>query len=148
MLTFGLNLPAASFATCNHSFDVSIHNLLLSPTLYRDRSFAPASRLWGGGFRLTYQSLGLLNVLVSKQKLAIEIRKIDSVQIHNVNLAEAGQNQILQQLAANASRAYHEYAGGLDGGGQRDAEALRQVRAPGWRHGERLDHWRSFSEGV
>ena len=28
MLTLGLNLPAASFATYNYSLDVSIHNLL------------------------------------------------------------------------------------------------------------------------
>lgn len=84
---------------------------------------------------------------MSKQKLAIEVRKIDSVQIHDMNLTEAGQNQVLQQFAANASCADHEYAGALDGGGERDAEALLHIRAPGWRHGERLDHWRSFCEG-
>ena len=50
----------------------------------------------------TYQSLGFLDMLVSEQELPVEIRKIDRVEVDDVDLSEAIEGQVLQQLAPDA----------------------------------------------
>ena len=40
----------------------------------------------------THQSFGLLDVLMAKQELSIEITEVNCVQIDDVNLAETGEN--------------------------------------------------------
>lgn len=47
-------------------------------------------------------------MLVAKQELAIEVAKVDGIEVDNVNLAKAGKDQVLEQLAANAASSYHE----------------------------------------
>jgi hypothetical protein len=50
-------------------------------------------------------------VLVPEEELSIEVRKIDSIEVDNMNFAEAGQDEILEQLAANAAGSDHEHTG-------------------------------------
>ena len=59
---------------------------------------------------LAHQCLGLLDVLVAKQKLAVEVAEVDGVEVDNVDLAKAGEDEVLKQLAADAASPYHEYA--------------------------------------
>jgi hypothetical protein len=47
-------------------------------------------------------------MLVSEQKLSVEIREINSVQINYMNLSEAAEHQILQQFASDAAGANHQ----------------------------------------
>lgn len=49
-------------------------------------------------------------MLVAEQELAVEVAKIDGVEIDNVDFTEAGENEVLEQLAANAASSYHEHA--------------------------------------
>ena len=50
-------------------------------------------------------------MFVTKKKLTIEIAEVDGVQIDNVDLAEAGENKVLQELATNSSGTDHQNAG-------------------------------------
>jgi hypothetical protein len=71
-----------------------------------------------------YQSFRLLDVLVPEEELSIEVRKIDSIEVDNMNFAEAGQDEILEQLAAYAAGSDHEHTGLLHGGVQGCAQGL------------------------
>ena len=53
----------------------------------------------------SYQSLGLLDVFLSEEELTIQIAQINRVKIHDVDLAETGEDQVLEKLAANATGA-------------------------------------------
>ena len=44
-------------------------------------------------------------MLISKQKLPIEIAQIDGVEIDNMNLAEASENKILQKFTSDSASA-------------------------------------------
>ena len=50
-------------------------------------------------------------MFVTKEELTIEVAKVDGVQIDNVDLAEAGENKVLQELATNSSGTDHQNAG-------------------------------------
>ena len=50
-------------------------------------------------------------MFVAKKKLSIEVAEVDGVQINNVDLAEAGENKVLQELATNSSGTDHQNAG-------------------------------------
>jgi len=43
----------------------------------------------------TYQSFTLLHVLLSEQKLAIQVRKVDGVEIEQGNVTESGKHGVL-----------------------------------------------------
>ena len=58
----------------------------------------------------TYESLGFLDVFVAEEELAVQIREVDRVEIHNVDLAEASEDEILEELAADAAGTDHEHA--------------------------------------
>jgi hypothetical protein len=45
--------------------------------------------------RSTYQCLGLLDVLMSEEELAIQVGEIDGIEVYNVDLAETGENNVL-----------------------------------------------------
>lgn len=62
------------------------------------------------GLRSPYQSLGLLDVLITKEKLAIEIAQVDRIQVHDVYLAKSSKHEVLEKLAANATSSHHKYA--------------------------------------
>ncbi len=62
-----------------------------------------------GGF-LGNECFGLFNVLLTEKKLAVQVREIDRVEIDNVDLAEAHEDQVFEQLAPNASSSNHEHA--------------------------------------
>lgn len=49
-------------------------------------------------------------MLVTKEELTIEVTEVDGVQIDDVDLAEAGEDKILQKFAANSSSANHQNA--------------------------------------
>jgi hypothetical protein len=58
----------------------------------------------------THQRLGLLDVLIAEQKLPVEIAEIDGVQVDDVDLAKACEDEILEQLAADAASSHHQNA--------------------------------------
>lgn len=49
-------------------------------------------------------------MFLTKKELTIEVADVDGVQINDVDLAEAGEDKILQKLAANSSSADHQDA--------------------------------------
>lgn len=49
-------------------------------------------------------------MLVSEEKLAVEIGEVDSIKIDDVNLAEATKYQVFEELAANAASANHKHS--------------------------------------
>lgn len=57
---------------------------------------------------ITHQSFGLLDVFLSEQKLPVQVAQINGVKIDDVNLSKAGQDQILEQLASDATSANEE----------------------------------------
>lgn len=59
---------------------------------------------------LTYQGLGFLDVLMPEQKLAVEVGEVDGVEIDDVDVAKSGEDEVLEQLAANAACTNHEDA--------------------------------------
>ena len=50
-------------------------------------------------------------MLVTEEKLSIQITEVDGIQIDNVDLAEAGEDKVLQKFTANSSGADHQNAG-------------------------------------
>ena len=50
-------------------------------------------------------------MLVTEEELSIQITEVDGIQIDNVDLAEAGEDKVLQKLTANSPGADHEDAG-------------------------------------
>lgn len=46
-------------------------------------------------------------MLMTEQKLAVQVAQVDSVKVDDVNLAEAGQDEILEEFTAYASSADH-----------------------------------------
>ena len=49
-------------------------------------------------------------MLVAEQELAVEVAQVDGVEVDDVDFAKAGENEVLEQLAANATSSYHEHA--------------------------------------
>ena len=90
MLTLGLNLPADSFATCQ----------VVSARRETALRAGP----------LPYQCFGLLDMLVAEQELAVEVAEVDGVEVYNVDSAKAGENEVLEQFAADAASSYHQDA--------------------------------------
>lgn len=72
----------------------------------------------------THQGLGFLNVFMAEEKLSIEIAEVNGVEIDDVNLAKAGQNQVLEQFAADATGADEKDAR-LERWGNRSASRYR-----------------------
>lgn len=58
----------------------------------------------------TYQSLGLLDVLVSEEELTVEIAQVDGVQVDNVDLAVTGEHEVLEEFASDATSSDHQHA--------------------------------------
>lgn len=78
----------------------------------REQDEVSARAKWAqrDSLRPTYQGLGLFDVLVPEEELAVEIGKVDGVQVYDVNVAESGEHEVLEQLAADAASADHENA--------------------------------------
>jgi len=49
-------------------------------------------------------------VFVSKKELAVQVAEIDRIEIDNVDFSEACEDEVLQELASDASGAYHEHS--------------------------------------
>lgn len=49
-------------------------------------------------------------MLVAKEELAIEVAQIDSVQVDDMYLTETCEDEVLEELATDASRSNHEHA--------------------------------------
>lgn len=60
--------------------------------------------------KIAHQSLRLLDMLLAKEELTVEVAEVNGVQINDVDLAEAGEDKIFQKLAADASSADHQNA--------------------------------------
>ena len=50
-------------------------------------------------------------MLVTEEKLSIQITKVDGIQIDNVDLAEAGEDKVLQKFTTDSSGADHQHTG-------------------------------------
>ena len=48
---------------------------------------------------------------MSKEKLAIEITEVDCIEIDNMYLTKAGENEVLEQLASNSTSSNEQYTG-------------------------------------
>lgn len=48
---------------------------------------------------------------MAKEKLTIQVAEVNRVEVHNMDFAEAGEEKVLEQLAADTSRADQEDAG-------------------------------------
>jgi hypothetical protein len=46
---------------------------------------------------------------MSEEKLAIEIAQIDCVEIYDVDFSEAGEDKVLEKLAAYSTCSNHQY---------------------------------------
>jgi hypothetical protein len=57
---------------------------------------------------MTHQSLRFLDVLVSEEKLSVQVAQVNCVKVHDVNFTEASQDEVLQKFATNSSCANHE----------------------------------------
>ena len=53
-------------------------------------------------------------MLLTKEKLTVEVAEVDCVQIHDVDLAKAGEDKVLQKFAANSSSTDHQNTGLVD----------------------------------
>lgn len=42
--------------------------------------------------------------------MSVEVGQIDRVEVDDVNLAEAGEDQVFEQLAPDAASAHHEHS--------------------------------------
>ena len=49
-------------------------------------------------------------MLAPKQKLPVQVAEVDGVQVDNVNLPEASQNEVLEEFATDAASADHQNA--------------------------------------
>lgn len=49
-------------------------------------------------------------MLVAEKELSVQVGEIDGVKVDNVDFAEAGQHQVLEELTANAASTNHEHA--------------------------------------
>lgn len=58
-----------------------------------------------------YQCLRFLDVLLVKEELTIQVAQVDCVQVDNVDFAEAGEEEVLEELAADASGTHQQDAG-------------------------------------
>jgi len=50
------------------------------------------------------------DVLLSEEELAVEVGHVDGVEVDHVDLAEAHEREVLEQLAAEAAGADHQHA--------------------------------------
>lgn len=66
-------------------------------------------------------------MLLSEQKLPVEVREINGIKVNNVDFAEASEDEVLQQFTSYASSAHHKRFGILDLVRQPVAEALGDV---------------------
>ena len=49
-------------------------------------------------------------MLIAEQELAVEIAEVDGVEVYNVNRAKAGENEVLEEFAADAASSNHQDA--------------------------------------
>lgn len=49
-------------------------------------------------------------MLITEQKLAVEVAQVDGVEVDDVDFAEAGKHDVLEQLAADAASSNHKNA--------------------------------------
>lgn len=59
------------------------------------------SRWWDGG--QTHQGLWLLDMLMTEKELTVQIAQVDCIEINDVNLTEASEHEVFEQLTANAT---------------------------------------------
>jgi hypothetical protein len=59
---------------------------------------------------MAYLGLGLLDVLIAEEKLAVQVAEIDGVEVDDVDVAKAREHEILEQLAPDAAGAHHQNA--------------------------------------
>lgn len=53
-------------------------------------------------------------MLLLEQELTVEVTQIDGVQVNDLDVAKAGEDEIFEQLTTNTTCAYDEDFGGVD----------------------------------
>ena len=48
-------------------------------------------------------------MLVAEEELAVKVAQIDGVEVNNVDLSEARKGKVLEELASDATGAYHQH---------------------------------------
>jgi hypothetical protein len=89
ILTAGLNFAATSLATWY-------------------QAVSPSSVGLSNG--ASYQCLRLLDVFLAEEELPVEVAEVNRIEVDNVDLPEAGKDEVLEQLASDAASADHEHA--------------------------------------
>lgn len=85
-----------------------------------------------GGGLAGDQSLGLLDVCMTEEELAVEVGQVDCVEVDDMDLAKAGADEVLEEFAADATSADDQDARILDVGELRAERLLEESFA---RHG-------------
>jgi hypothetical protein len=49
-------------------------------------------------------------MLLAEEELAVQVAEVDGVEVDNVDLSEAGKNEVLEEFASNAAGADHQHA--------------------------------------
>lgn len=49
-------------------------------------------------------------MLIAKEELAIEVAQVNGIEVDNVYVAKAGEDEVLEELAANTAGAHHEHS--------------------------------------
>lgn len=57
-----------------------------------------------------HQCLGLLDVFVTEKELSVQVAQVNGVEVDDVNFAESKENEVLEELAADAAGAHHQYS--------------------------------------
>ena len=95
-----VELGVFDVAVVRDDFDVRIE----SAGSFR-RNLRLLAFLSGSPVMKSYQSLGLFNVFVSKEELSVQVRKVNGVEVDDVNFRKTSQDEVLEQLTANAASA-------------------------------------------
>lgn len=61
-------------------------------------------------------------MFMSEEELPVKVAEVDGIEIDNVDFAEAAEDEVLEELAADAASAYQEHAG-LDKDSRRQTES-------------------------
>lgn len=59
---------------------------------------------------MTHQCFGFLDVFEAEQELAVEITQIDCVEVDDMDFAESGEQEVLQQFASDATSTHEKHA--------------------------------------
>jgi hypothetical protein len=78
-----------------------------------------------------HRRLGLVHVALAEEELPVQVGHVDGVEVDDVDVGEAGEHKVLEQLAANAAGANHQHLAARHRSVQVRSEHLLQVMFAG-----------------